>query len=106
MTCKKPFELDHLEHHEQQCNMYVPVLFSKQINEVLETPRDEPLSVHEERLATHLVKRKLNTSSSKSLVVLHTGGTVSSRNMFIIFHCYSGENNRDDISSKIEKISY
>lgn len=75
-SCKNLIQLEQLAHHEQQCQIYEPNIQSKTLAEVLKSPNDAPLSVEEERVITHLVKRKLG-GSSKPHVVLKTGGTVS-----------------------------
>lgn len=75
-SCKQLVQLDRLQLHEKRCNEYVSDLLPKTLAEVLDTALDVPLTTEEERLTTHLVKRKLSTSTN-SEVLLRTGGSVS-----------------------------
>lgn len=75
-SCKTNVRLDCIDEHEKNCKKYVAQPCTTMVSEVLETPCSAPLSSSEEILATHLIKRKINTSS-QSQIILKTGGTVS-----------------------------
>lgn len=78
-SCKFEYPLDKLQRHEMECKKYIAQPCSTTLPQILDTPMTIPLSSVEEDLTTHLMKRKIHTTSFPQ-VALKTGGSVSTYN--------------------------